>query len=156
MTSNTAKEYIESLAAQKAVAARLKTAKLAVVANMQDQVREILTGLLPTDPALAYVNIEGAVDTTFNDARKRPKPETGALFFRIWANPNWVKHGLTSEEALELNRNHHPKHDELVQEIIRQIEAKGEWKFVEDSIFRYTDGPDHGISSCWAMLPVID
>lgn len=154
MKSATAKEYIESLAAQKAAAARLQTAKRAIVSNMQDQIREIINGLIPGDPALAYVHIEDTVDTTFNSARKRPKPETGALFFRIWSNPNWNQYELSDAEVLALNLDHHPKHDQTVAEIIRQIEAKGEWKFVEGSIFRYTDGPDRGIRSQWAMLPV--
>lgn len=154
MKSATTIAYVESLAAHKAAASQLRAAKIAIVEDVKQQVLKTIAGLLPTYPQLAYVMPGRIVDTAFNSARKRPKPEFGAIFFHFSINPRWKEYGLVGEVADEINISFHPHHKQVVSEIIRQIEAKGEWKMVEGSIFCYDDGPGFSNWSDWAMIPV--
>lgn len=154
MKSTTANAYIDGLAAQKAAATQLQTAKRAIVEEVRQQVLKAIANQLPVHPQLEYVMPAGLVDTAFNSARKRPKPETGVLFFRFSINPHWNEYGFTRERAQAICAAFHPYHTAVVTEIIRQLESKGEWKLVEGSIFCYDDGPNGSIWSDWAMIPV--
>lgn len=154
MKSATAKEYTESMAAAQQAAAKLQSAKNKVVEDVKQQVLITIADLTPAHPQLAYVASNNLVQTAFNSAKKRPKAETGVLFFHFSINPRWLVHGLSGEVADEINVSFHPHHKQVVSEIIAQLEAKGEWKLVEGSTFCYDDGPGRGNWSDWAMLPV--
>lgn len=152
MKSATAKEYAESYKALKAAAARLETAKQKVVFDLQTQIKEIVNTLKPKYPELEYAVIQ--VSTSPNNASKRPKPEQGGTFVHFSINPYFYNRGLEYSVVQHVVRSFHPSEAEVKNQIILQLELKGEWKFVDGSMFFYNDGPDRTYWSDWAMVPV--
>lgn len=153
MKSEAATEYIASIKAQKEAAARLQSARAAVVAELEAEIKSIVNSILPKYPQLAFM-CPGFVDTAPNMARKRPKPDQGGIYVSFWINPHWKEWNLTEKLADRHREAFRCVQEEAKNHIILQLEMNGRWKFVDGSMFFYNDGPGHGFWSHWAMVPI--